>query len=265
MSRVLAALERLLFARGSTFNLGLFRIVFAGALWIEVSTSLNMDVFAIEGGFHLPYFEFLPHVSEQVYRWIHLAQYPLIGALALGLFVRGACCGLLLLQGYLFFADQLNFRNHPYLFLLLLLLLIGAPAADAVSVRALAQPESFWGTTRSLTSQRLIQIQISIVYFFAGLSKLYPFYLKGHVLAHQLESAGLPLDSRSAQVAAWATVVLELSLAFALWSKRARPAAIAMGFVLHASVAWLLGVYTFSMVMVGSYLLFLDPDGLARP
>jgi hypothetical protein len=269
----MTGVERLLFAHGRTLNLGLFRILFACALWIEVSTSLTMDVFAIDGGFHLPYVPFLPRVSEQAYRSIHLAQYPLVGALGLGLFARGACFGLLLLQGYVFFADRMNFRNHPYLFLLLLVLLLAAPAADAVSLSALMR-DRFWGTVKPLTFQRLMQVQISIVYFFAGLSKLYPVYLGGSVLAHQLEPAliprvgpavaGLLLAPRAMQLASWATVVLELSLPFALWCRRTRPVAIVAGCVLHAAVAWVLDVYTFSLVMIASYLLFLDPEALPR-
>jgi hypothetical protein len=290
--RPLPALDAFFFASGRTLNLGLFRVLFACALWIEVSVSLNMSAFAIDGGFHLPYLELIPYVSEPTYRWIHLAQYPLIAALLFGLFTRVACGGLLLLQGYLFFADQINFRNHSYLFLLLLLLLAAAPADDALSLAALARgrwsrsgrARSFWGTTRVLTFQRLIQLQVCIVYFFAGLSKLYPYYLRGEVLAHQLEpllpqrldallggwlaastldrATALLLDPRVMQLAAPATVALELALPFALWWRRTRPAVIVTGWVLHAVLALLLEVYTFSLVMMASYLLFLDPEAL---
>ena len=53
---------------------------------------------------------------------IHIAEIPLIILMGLGLFTRGAIGGLLVLQSYIFFADQLNFRNHPYFFLLVLVI-----------------------------------------------------------------------------------------------------------------------------------------------
>jgi len=49
-----SAWEIFWYAKGNTCSLGLFRILFAITLYLEVSTTAWYSVFAIEGGFHLP-------------------------------------------------------------------------------------------------------------------------------------------------------------------------------------------------------------------
>ncbi len=44
--------EAFWFSEGSTFSLGLFRILFALLLYREITTTLSKSLFAVEGGFH---------------------------------------------------------------------------------------------------------------------------------------------------------------------------------------------------------------------
>jgi hypothetical protein len=255
------------FAEGSPVALGLFRVLFGACLLAEIPTSRLKSVNALNDGLlHVPYFDLIRPVSEQTYQLLHGLQYPLIGLLMLGVSTRVACGGLLAVQGWLFLADQLNFRNHPYLFLLLLLLLMLSPAGESLSLAALIRAVRrraglVSGRLRPLTMQRLIQVQICIVYFFAGLHKLHAHYLEGHVLRSLL-----PGGQSDALLtgAAWATVVLELALPFGLWFKHTRAASMLVGIVFHATIAWTLDIRVFSYVMIASYLLFLDPEALAR-
>ncbi len=110
------AWERFWYSTGSTFNLGLFRFLFAICLFHEIGTTAWFSVFAIEGGFHLPYVWFIQPITAQTFGWMLLLQYPFILLLGLGLFSRMSCGALLVIQGYIFFADQLNFRNHTPIF-----------------------------------------------------------------------------------------------------------------------------------------------------
>ena len=50
--------NRFWFDESNTLALGLFRILFAVCLWREIGTTASRSRFAIEGGFHLPYFSF---------------------------------------------------------------------------------------------------------------------------------------------------------------------------------------------------------------
>jgi len=286
--------ESFWYSEGSTFNLALFRILFATCLYREVGISFNMSRFAIEGGFHLPYLGFIQPLTENAYQWVHNLQYPFILLVAVGIFTRTSCSVILLLQGYIFFADQLNFRNHPYFFLLVLLLLLFSPADDALSVKSILralknrQPviASFLGSQQPLTFQRLIQVQVCIVYLYAAFHKGNMGYLNGQVLDHYLHQhllgpsekilgallsdalfAGL-LDflfkAETLMTLSIFTVVLEFALPLALWFRKARPYALILGTILHLGIALSMGIYTFSLAMIGSYLLFLDPRTLTR-
>jgi len=283
------------FRSDSTVALGLFRILFAVALFREIGTTTDRSVFTIEGGFHLPYVSFVGPASEQAFHWIQRIQVVPVALLGLGLFTRPAIGSLLLLQGYVFFADQLNFRNHPYFFLLLLLLLLFSPCDEALSLervwrracgRAILD-DGYLGSSRPLTAQRLIQMQVSIVYFYAALHKLNPWFLGGGGLVESVaqdllaSSSGdvlrallpdRPLESLMGVLSApslmrWpacAAVAAEFFLAFGLWFRRTRPWAIAVGLGLHGGIAFFMQIRTFSLATVATYLLFLDPATVPR-
>ncbi len=283
--------NRFWYASGSPLSLGIFRALFAVCLAFEVPNTRSRSLFAIEGGFHLPYLPFIKPVSPEMYLAIHQVQYPFIALLGLGILPRFSAGMLLGLQGYVFFSDQLNFRNHPYFFLLLLLFLTFSPAGASFSIPALIRRmrksghhgESMVGVIAPLTMQRLMQVQVSIVYFYAALHKMTPQFLGGHFLADQMAGSiftgrvgavlaalvsPASLESLRATVGrpgfwvvpACATVFLELSLSFALWIPRVRVAAMLFGVPFHLAIAYLMDINTFSAAMISSYLLFLDPD-----
>ncbi len=262
---------------------------------MELPTTRSKSLFAIDGGFHLPYLPFIGLISPETYGLIHDLQIPFIVLLGLGIVQRLSAGVLLGLQGYIFFSDQLHFRNHPYFFLLVLLLLIFSPAGESFSVRALFRRVSRGArgaasaveVVAPLTVQRLIQFQVSVVYFFSALHKLTDQYLDGQVLAQLLAPA--ILNGRVGQmltsvlsvgtlqwfqasivrpefwiIAAWATVLLELTLPFALWIPRVRVAAMLLGIPFHLMIAYSMRVETFSTAMIATYLLFLDPDTTPR-
>jgi hypothetical protein len=283
------------YAEGNPLSLGVFRALFALCLAFELPVTRSVSVFAIRGGFHLPYLSFLAPLSPETYQLVHTLQYPCIALLGLGIFPR-VCAGALLgLQGYIFFADQLNFRNHPYFFLLLLLLLIFAPSGKAFSIPSLLRglvaggrkASARSGVLAPLTIQRLIQVEVSIVYFYAALHKMTGQFLGGHVLAdvmggsvsngrlgHLLAGWVSPAaleGIRSSMVhpefwvlSAWITVMLELTLPFALWVPRWRMAAMGFGIPFHLAIGYTMKIEIFSAAMISSYLLFLDPGTLPK-
>lgn len=287
------AWETFWFSQGSTFTLGLFRILFAILLCREVFTTRSRSLFAIEGGFHLPYISFIEPVPLQTYLWLHHLQFPFIFLLGIGVWMRFSCGMLILLQGYVFFADQMNFRNHPYFFLLVLLLLLLSPANDALSVKALfrmlrerkSKLDSLLGSMRPLTWQRLIQVQLSIVYFYAAFHKLSPAFLRGEVLSFHVgqqlasEEKRLTLGRflpeewltqlqefvavpENLVVLAFLSVVIEFLVPVFLWSRKTRPAAILVGTLFHVGIAFTMNIHVFSYSIIASYLLFLDPGTL---
>ena len=285
--------NRFWYAEGNPLSLGVFRALFAVCLAFELPVTRSVSVFAIRGGFHLPYLTILAPLPPEIYQLMHALQYPFIALLGLGILPRVSSGVLLGLQGYIFFVDQLNFRNHPYFFLLLLLLLMFAPSGKAFSIPALFRglvkggrgAPAPSGATAPLTMQRLIQAQVSIVYFYAALHKMTGEFLGGHVLAdliggsvssgrlgHLLAGWLSPaaLEGFRALVAhpefwvlsAWITVILEVTLPFALWFPRWRIAAMAFGIPFHLAIGYTMRIEIFSAAMISSYVLFLDPATL---
>jgi hypothetical protein len=293
LTRAAHAWQRFWHPEGSTLGLGLFRIVFACVLFSEAPITEMKSLFAIEGGFHLPYAHvppFIHPVSEGAYHLVELLQYPLIALLALGLFMRPAIAGLLALQGYVFFSDAMNFRNHPYFFQLVLLLLLFSPADESVSVKSLGRirrdgrisADAVIGPARPLTFQRLIMVQICLVYFLAGLQKINHGFLAGWVLADELAATvarwgnwgfalrgGAMLQLRDIVMApsviisaAIATLLIELVLPFTLWFPKTKTPSMIVGICFHIFIWYLMHIPQFSLAMIGGYLLFLDPATL---
>lgn len=288
----MSAWNRFWHASISPSALGLFRVLFSYCLWREIRTTRSRSIDAIDDGlFSLPYVDWIPQLSADAYHAIHDLQYPIILALALGLFPRLSCATLAVLQGWIFFADQLSFRNHPYFFLLVLVLLACSPAGEAFSLtawwrgrRAGAGPvEVLFGRARPATAQRLIQMQVCVVYFLAGLQKLHPSYLWGEVLWDKV-AAELARDSSGEVFEALAptlpdklvtspwpwpamaisTVLLELLLPIGLWFPRTRAACVVLGLGFHASIAFIMDINVFSYAMMASYLLFLPSGSIPR-
>lgn len=291
--RLVAAWNGFWFSEGPATALGLFRVLFAYCLWREVDTTQTKAVFAMQSdGFHMPYLPGVGSLSPEAFELIHDIQYVLIPFLGLGVLTRVSALTLVGLQSYILWSDYLNFRNHPYFFILVLLLIAFSPARDAFSVRSLrawalqGKPflSSLVGPDRPLTFQRLIQLQVSIVYFFAALHKLHPMYLRGEILGSLLEDdlvegtsgdvlggmfgeealAGFVGMSWPMIAASWFTVASEFFLAFALWFRRTRPFAILLGLALHGGIAFTMNIKTFSLATAATYLLFIEPETLPR-
>jgi len=274
----------------STWRLSLFRICFAYCLWKEIPSTYNKSGFALEGGFHLPYTALIQPVSQETYDWIHLIQYPIILAFGLGFYSR-LCSGILLcLQGYIYFADQMNFRNHPLFFMLILVAFCMAPGDESLSLRTAFRMATTgrwsWsgmlGGARSMTAQRLIQVQVSIAYFVAGIHKCNGWFLSGGQLeksltknqanwGEEMDELWIPenwveqfaeflLDPTVLVVGACGAVIFELLAGFMLWHRVLRWPTFVMGLVFHYSIFLFMNIHTFSYAIVASYILFLPID-----
>ena len=186
--------------------------------------------------------------------------------LAVGIATRPVGLLASVMMFYFLLMDQQTYSNHLYL-LAIEAGLIGlawlGPVGPAGQLRV-----ARWPVT-------LLKVQISVVYFFAAVSKLTPAFLSGSVLAEVWASDGLvrvPADWQTPvllQGAAWATVVTELFLAFALWSRRWRGVAAVLGPAFHLGTLLLvpaplaLGVMIFAIATLAPYGLFFVDDSPA--
>ena len=105
----------------------------------------------------------------------------------LGWNYRASALIVCLLFTYQLLLDRVYYLNHYYLTCLVALILVFVPAHHACSIDGLRRP-----SLRSQSVPRwallLLQFQIAIPYFYGGLSKLDPDWLRGQPMAFLLET-----------------------------------------------------------------------------
>jgi hypothetical protein len=150
--------------------------------------------------------------------------------------------------------------------------LMFAPAGEALSVDRWRRARAdFWSApARSPWAFRLLQIQVTFVYFFSTFAKARgEEWTDGTALA-EIWRAGdtarfeLPMflyDSMLASnLGTFGTLVIELALATLIWNRAARPYVIAAGLLLHAGIEATLTVGFFSIVVCSGYLTFVPEE-----
>lgn len=118
-----------------------------------------------------------------------------------------------------------------------------------------------------------IWIQISILYMTAGFHKLLgTYWLNGEalMLTMSMEEFSLPYIMRLAEsntwyfkLGTWISLFYQISFPFLIWFKKVRPVLLAIGLVFHLSIAFIVGVTDFGLILVGMYSIFV-PEYLAR-
>ncbi len=118
---------------------------------------------------------------------------------------------------------------------------------------------------------RLIQLQLCVIYWFAGTGKLQGVTwwngeaLWGAFASYQYQSIDMTWLHAYPEFLALAThltIVWEISYVFLVWSPRTRPVVIAMAVIVHAGIAVFLGMMTFGTIMILANLAFIEWNGL---
>ena len=168
------------------------------------------------------------------------------------------------LSAYVLLLDQQTYSNHFYLFFLIMLLLTVADSGAALSLDALQTGKRDHVAGWPIL---LLKLQVSLVYGFSAFAKLTRQFLSGDVLSQTLKQHGwltFPDSWRSPQVLtalAVSAIFVELFIAFGLWSKRLRWAAVIAGVTLHFFILTMLdssrlSLGIFALEMFALYPLF---------
>ncbi|WP_239579292.1 HTTM domain-containing protein [Microlunatus panaciterrae] len=214
-------------------------------------------------------------VALPVMSWIARPTEPVI----MIYLVVGVAAGLALSVGYrasaaalisvlanvgVFLWDQQTYSSHRFLATLLLAYLV---FARSDRVWSLGRRHRDGAATVPWWPQLLIMTQLSVLYFFAALSKINPVFLSGRALKSWVR---WPLPDQVFPLLAVGTILTEFFLAGALWFRPTRRAAALLGLGLHASIVVMMADQTlpliaFSLLCVPLYALFLTrPAGGAR-
>ncbi len=168
---------------------------------------------------------------------------------------------------YVELIDKSNYLNHYYFVSIVAFLLILLPANKNFSIDSHLNPSIRVGKVPRWTIF-VIQLQLAIVYFYAGAAKLnsewmldampLKIWLPAH--AHMPLIGGLMDFEITAYIFSWAGAIYDLTIVFFLLYYRTRLFAYAAVVVFHLTTALLFPIGMFPYIMVLSTLIFFPPD-----
>jgi hypothetical protein len=223
--------------------------------------------------FHWPWLPEWCVPSARVYLVLIVAQLGLALLALLGRAARPALLGCALIGLYTLLLDRMQFHHNRYALWLFTGLLSLTPCDRALVPFARREP------TGPLWAQRLMQLQLSLIYFASGGSKLLDDdWRTGQVMlqlvtvhAKDALARGVPallveLVARPpvARLLADGAIATELLVAVGLWSRRWRPAALWLGVMFHFSIQATSSVESFTWLTLLLYLTFVTPEARGR-
>ncbi len=260
------ALRQFVTRTGSPRAVGVVRIgVGAAAVLKGFERAPVLDRLAGDGVVRIPYVVGQPTVLGVPTELIVVVWITLAAAFMLGAFTTVSGIALTVVLAGVLLSDQQLFSNHLYLLTWLVGLLTLARSGSTLSIDA-----RLGRGRRSIPvwPAALLRLQVIVLYFFAGLSKINLTYLSGTVVAVSLRREGplaIPGDWRSFQVMAALSalsIMVELGLAIGLMLPRWRRTAFVLGLAMHAGIAfWFdltLLLIIFGLMTLAPYVLFLD-------
>ena len=282
--------DEFFFAKQSPVPICLFRIIY-GALviatllllrpdwltwygvhgWVSLPTALKL-----EPGNRLNLFAIIPQSDS----WINALFWFALGSavlLTIGLFTR---INSILVFVFLTSIQQRNLyiTHGGDTFLRLAgFFLIFAPAGAAFSVDRLIRirrgKEPTVIEARRPWAQRMIQMQLSLLYFVTFLMKIKGApWLQGSALFyvyHLDELKRFPVPNWffkpiMLKLGSWSALALEFSLGVLIWVKDFRYVLLTLGLLFHLWLEYSLNIPLFQWDILSAYVLFIDPDDMVR-
>ncbi len=168
---------------------------------------------------------------------------------------------------YVELIDKTNYLNHYYFISCISFLLIFLPAHRSFSL------DSFLGIcTRKTTCKswviNCIKLQIGIVYFYAGISKLnYHWLLEAEPLINWLKHlsdfpiiGGLFMYDTTAYLFSWFGAIFDLSIIFILINNKFRIWGYMLVVIFHVLTSIMFPIGVFPLVMIASTLIFFSEE-----
>ncbi|HMU98169.1 MAG TPA: HTTM domain-containing protein [Chitinophagales bacterium] len=266
------SIKNLLFKQVSIAPLASFRILF-GAMILFSSIR-----FVAKGWVDLLYIQPSYHFGYEGFLWLHplsgIGMYIVYGimiisalGILLGAFYRIATLLFFLTFTYVELLDKTNYLNHYYFISIASLLMCILPANKYASLDVklgITSKANFIPNWCILA----IQLQIGIVYFFAGIAKINPdWLLEAQPLKIWLKSRDyLPIIGKlfeydiTAYLFSWFGMLFDISIFFFLLNKRTRPYAYAAVVFFHICTGYLFQIGVFPYVMIVATWIFFSAD-----
>jgi hypothetical protein len=208
--------------------------------------------------FHQPYWSWYPELPRALYVGLLVVGVVSAACMSLRVATKAASVATFVVVAYNLFLSTTHVHNNRAVLFIVLGVLAMAPASEAGPAWPL------W----------LLRIELAGVYFGSGLSKLLdPDWFGGTVTWLRVVRVQdhIPtwlvgsLTDRSFHTGAAKVIVLtELFIAFGLWSRRTRMAAIGVAIAFHVAIQLTADVQTFSLLMISALVIWLRPSQLER-
>lgn len=264
-------LENFLFRKVSIAPLVVLRLVFGSLLLFSTIRTWQkgwVSELYIEPDYHFGFFSWLKPLNEGGMYLVFLILGLSALGIILGLFYRVSTFLFFLLFTYCELLDKTYYLNHYYLVSLLTFWLAVVPAHRWYSLDTLIFPK-IKSATCANWHILIFKVQLSIVYFFAGLAKVNPDWLfRAQPMATWLPGKySLPLLGQwmhykaTAFLFSWAGAIYDLTIWLFLWIKRTRGYAYVFVLVFHILTAILfprIGMFPF--IMITTTIIFFSPS-----
>ncbi len=270
MDGALKRIDHILFKEVSIAPLVVFRIVFGTILLYSILRTWQegwIKELYIDPTYHFGFFSWLKPLGAEGIYFVYLLMGLSALGIILGLFYQLCALLFFLLFTYCELLDKAFYLNHYYLVSLLTFWLIMVPANRWYALDTLLFPQI---KSPSCANWHILifKVQLSIVYFFAGLAKVNPDWLfRAQPLATWLPGKySLPIlgswmhYKTTAFLFSWAGCAYDLSIWLFLWIKKTRGLAYLAVIVFHVMTAILFPrIGMFPYIMVSSTIIFFSP------
>jgi hypothetical protein len=261
------------FQQVNNATLAAFRIIFGLMILAEIGWERDARVGLIESRpVRFPYmgFEWLQPLPSGCGEPFLACLSASCVALSLGLFFRAAVVAFTLGYTWMFLLDRAYFNNHTYL-----ICMLGGWLAVSDANRRWSLDVLMWPAIRRTTvpAWQLYGLtgQIAVAYFFGGVAKINPDWLRGEPMRYFLyQLVDTPGFSVLADrpllpvIFAWAGMLFDLLIVPALcWRRTRLPAIVAMT-CFHVMNANMFAIGIFPWLSMGAIVLFLPPGCVER-
>ena len=252
--------------------LAVLRMAFGSIMFVSVVR------FLLKGWVYAFYIKPKYHFTFYGFDWVKpfdaMGMYLLFAILiiasmlvTIGLFYRIAISTFFLCFTYVELIDKTTYLNHYYFISVMAFLMILVPANRYFSVDVLRKPELKITYVPRWTID-IFKLQLFIVYFFAGLSKLnYDWLIAAMPLriwlpanSHLPVIDGLLTQLWVAYVFSWFGTLFDLSIGFLLLNSKTRKVAYLLVIVFHLATAWFFKIGMFPYIMIFVTIVFFSEN-----
>ena len=249
-----------------------FRIIFGVMMFASTLRFIIkgwVEEFYINPVFYFNYFgfEWIKPLSSQGMWILFYLLLILTVFITFGFLYRISIISYFLIFTYIELIDKTNYLNHYYFISLISLLLILLPANSYFSL------DTYFGICKRKKTIKawqinIVKLQIGLVYFFAGISKLnYHWLFEAQPLINWLKhQSDFPIIGKlllydfTAYLFSWVSAIFDIFIFFLLINKRSRLISYFVAFIFHIMTAIMFPIGVFPYVMIASTLIFFNDN-----